>query len=96
MNRAIAAAVLVGTMVGDSVTCAMAETKWERNHPRRDQVNDRLANQNRRINHELKEAEITRGQAKQLHREDAAIRQEERSMAGIQQWPYHRRRAEGA
>jgi hypothetical protein len=83
VNRAIAAAVLVGTMMGATVTCAMAETKWERNHPRRDQVNDRLANQNRRINHELKEGEITRGQAQQLHREDAAIRQEERSMAGF-------------
>src|SRR3974390_607473 len=81
MNRAIAAAVLVGIMVGASVTAAMAETRWERNHPRRDQVNDRLANQNRRINNELREGEITRGQANHLHREDRSIRQEERAMA---------------
>jgi hypothetical protein len=32
-----------------------AETRWERNHPRRDQVNDRLENQNQRINQEYRE-----------------------------------------
>jgi hypothetical protein len=67
------------TMVGG----AYAETSWERNHPRRDQVNDRLANQNRRINQEYREGEITRGQAKALHREDHQIRQEERTMASL-------------
>jgi hypothetical protein len=58
-----------------------AETKWERNHPRRDQVNDRLENQNRRINRELREGEITKGEARQLHSEDRAIRNEERTMS---------------
>jgi hypothetical protein len=67
--------------VGSSITTAFAETQWERNHPRRDQVNDRLSNQNHRINKELKEGEITKQQANQLHREDHAIRQEERTMA---------------
>ena len=60
---------------------AFAQSKWERNHPRRDQVNDRLQNQNHRINEELKEGEITKQQANQLHREDDQIRQEERAMA---------------
>jgi hypothetical protein len=68
-------------VVGGLVTSAFAETQWERNHPRRDQVNDRLANQNRRINKELKEGEINKQQANQLHREDRAIRQEERTMS---------------
>jgi hypothetical protein len=70
-------------VVATAASAAFAETQWERNHPRRDQVNDRLANQNRRINHELKEGEITKQQAHQLHREDHAIRQEERDMAKI-------------
>jgi hypothetical protein len=70
-------------MVGGSVAGAMAETQWERNHPRRDQVNDRLENQNRRINREVQEGEITRHQANQLHREDRAIRQEERTMSRL-------------
>ena len=70
-------------VAGTAVSTAFAEMQWERNHPRRDQVNDRLANQNRRIHRELKEGEITKQQAKQLHREDHAIRQEERDMAKI-------------
>ena len=65
------------------MTAAFAETQWERNHPRRDQVNDRLANQNRRIDRELKEGEVSKHQARQLHREDHAIRQEERDMAKV-------------
>jgi hypothetical protein len=70
-------------VIGSVVSAAFAETQWERNHPRRDQVNDRLANQNRRINRELKEGEITKQQARQLHREDRAIRHEERDMAKL-------------
>ena len=72
---------LAMVMAGTLATRATAETAWERNHPRRDQVNDRLQNQNRRINQELREGEISKGQAKQLHREDHAIRQEERTMS---------------
>jgi hypothetical protein len=62
-------------------SAAWAETRWEKNHPRRDQANDRLQNQNKRINKELKEGEITQQQANRLHREDRQIRQEERDMA---------------
>jgi hypothetical protein len=50
-------------------------------HPRRDQVNDRLQNQNRRINQEVREGEISKAKASQLHREDHAIRREERTMS---------------
>jgi hypothetical protein len=57
------------------------DTKWQKDHPRREEVNNRLANQNNRIKQERKEGEITKGQAKQLHQEDHAIRQEERTMA---------------
>src|SRR5579884_3409516 len=75
--RAALAALLAVSFAG----VASAETQWERTHPRRDQVNNRLENQNRRINQELKEGEITKQQARTLHREDRAIRQEERDMA---------------
>ena len=60
---------------------ASADTKWQKNHPRREQVNDRLANQNTRIKNEVKEGEITKSQAAGLHQEDHQIRQEERDMA---------------
>ena len=60
----------------------MAATKdWNKDHPRRAEVNQRLNNQDKRINQERKEGEITKGQAKALHKEDRQIRKEERSMA---------------
>src|ERR1700688_694514 len=62
-------------------SAAMAETKWEKAHPRRDQVNDRLAHQNKRIKNEVKEGEMTPAQAAALHKQDHGIRKEERIMA---------------
>ncbi|HEV3182980.1 MAG TPA: hypothetical protein VGY90_09200 [Steroidobacteraceae bacterium] len=67
----------LGALAGN----AMADTQWQKDHPRREQVNNRLANQNKRIRQERKEGEITRAQAAKLHAEDHAIRQEERTMA---------------
>jgi len=77
----LATVVFAGTLV--MAGSAFAETSWERNHPRRDQVNVRLANQSRRINQEYREGEITRGQARALHREDRQVRREERIMASF-------------
>ena len=84
MNRSaktiIAAAIGI---LGLTATSALAETSWERHHPRRDQVNDRLANQNWRINHEAREGELAPWQAWRLHQEDRNIRHEERVMASF-------------
>ena len=74
----IAAATLA---LGGLATNALADTQWQKDHPRREQVNNRLANQNKRIRQERKEGELTKAQATQLHREDRAIRKEERTMA---------------
>ena len=60
---------------------ASADTAWENTHPRRDQVNDRLEHQNRRIHQEVKEGELTHVQAARLHRQDHRVRQEERATA---------------
>jgi hypothetical protein len=75
--------VLVLTTVFLSATAgsSFAATTWQKNHPRRTQVNSRLANQNRRIHQERKEGELTGKQAAKLHQEDHQIRQEERLMA---------------
>jgi hypothetical protein len=81
MNKALLKGVVAGLFAISLAGAVSAETKWERNHPRRDQVNDRLQNQNRRINQERREGEITKQQAQKLHSEDHAIRQEERDMA---------------
>src|SRR5580692_1186031 len=60
---------------------ASAETTWQKQHPRRTQVNHRLANQNRRIHNDVKDGTMTKGQAAQAHHEDHQVRQEERDMA---------------
>jgi len=82
MSRATKAATFALSIAfaGITVVDAMAGN-WGQNHPRREQVNDRLQNQNRRINSELRKGEITKGQAHQLHSEDRAIRGEERTMS---------------
>jgi hypothetical protein len=74
----LAAAVIALTGLA---TTSFADTQWQKDHPRRTEVNKRLANQNRRIDQERKSGQITRGQAHQLHQEDHAMRQEERTMA---------------
>ena len=74
----VAAATLALTALAGN---AMAETQWQKDHPRRTQVNSRLNNQNKRIHNEVKDGQISKPQAKQLHSEDHAIRSEERTMA---------------
>lgn len=60
---------------------AMAETQWQKDHPRRTEVNKRLNNQNKRIHNEVKSGQISKARAAQLHHEDHALRTEERTMA---------------
>jgi hypothetical protein len=74
---ALAAGLLALGLAGN----AMAESQWDKDHPRRDQVNDRLANQNKRIHHEVKEGEMSRAKAARLHKDDHHVRREERMMA---------------
>jgi hypothetical protein len=74
---ATSAAVMLITLSGQ----ALAGDTWAQNHPRRAEVNGRLANQNRRIHQQVKAGDLTKGQAHALHRDDHEIRQEERDMA---------------
>ena len=74
----LAAVTLAASAIASN---AMADTQWQKDHPRRTEVNGRLANQDKRIHNEVKSGQITQGQARQLHSEDHAIRGEERSMA---------------
>lgn len=68
------------TLAGISHT-ALADTQWQKNHPRREEVNGRLANQNERIHDQVKDGDLTKAQAAKLHKEDRQIRREERAMA---------------
>jgi hypothetical protein len=51
---------------------------WQYNHPRRVEVNDRLANQDYRIDRDYRNGDITAGHARYLHQEDRDIRGQER------------------
>jgi hypothetical protein len=50
-------------------------------HPRRAEVNARLANQNRRIDKKECEGKMSKAEADKLHKQDHQIRQEEKDMA---------------
>jgi len=75
------AVAAMGVLLTAASSASATETQWQKDHPRRTQVNKRLANQNKRIKNEVKEGEISKGQAATLHKEDHQIRQEERDMA---------------
>jgi hypothetical protein len=77
LRAGVLAIGLIGVLGG---TAAYANT-WDRTHPGRAEVNHRLANQNRRINQEYREGEISAARARALHREDRFVRAEERFMA---------------
>jgi hypothetical protein len=75
----IVASAAIG--LGALTSNAFAETQWQKDHPRRTEVNHRLANQNRRIHNDVKDGTLSKGQAAKLHHEDHQVRQEERDMA---------------
>ena len=60
---------------------AFAHGNWRAEHPRRFEVNHRLAYQNARIREGRESGRLTWRQARQLHAEDRSIRWQERRMA---------------
>lgn len=81
------AIALVGMFTTASAQSRLPETGWQKahpkwvaNHPGRTEINDRLANQNRRIDAERKDGQISRARAQQLHHDDHFMRREERVM----------------
>lgn len=74
--------VLTAVAATVSLAClaapAMADTPWQAHHPRREQVNNRLGNQNARIHQEVKEGEMSPAKAARLHAADHRIRMQER------------------
>ena len=66
---------------GSAAAQTTNDTQWQANHPRREQVNQRLAHQNARIKDEVREGDMSQAKAARLHKDDRQIRQEERDMA---------------
>jgi hypothetical protein len=69
---------LAGLFVAGAAVPAFAETGWDRGHPRRFEVNRRIAHQEHRITQERREGEISRGQAHFERAQLAGIRAQER------------------
>lgn len=76
-----AAASIAALVAGTSGVAFAAETQFQKDHPRRAEVNSRLNNQNQRIHNEVKSGQISKGQAASLHKQDHQIRKEERADA---------------
>lgn len=79
--KQLIATSLLAVFAAAATGAIAADTQFEKNHPRRDQVNDRLENQNQRIRTAVKEGKITKAEGRRLHRQDRKIRKEERLMA---------------
>ena len=60
---------------------AASGVQWKKDHPRRAEVNARLANQKKRINEKVADGSMNQAKAAKLHKEDKQIRQEEKDMA---------------
>lgn len=80
-TKKFAAAALAGLFTLALAGNAMAETPWQKDHPRRTEVNARLSLQNARIHNKVANGTMTKAQAAALHQDDRQIRWEERDMA---------------
>ena len=56
-------------------------TVWNRHHPARTEINHRIHREQMRITHEVREGELSRGEARSLRRDLHGVRREERSFA---------------
>jgi hypothetical protein len=79
--RTVAAMALAGAFAAGIAGPALAQSQWDKDHPRRVEVNQRLKHQNMRIHRKVANGQMTKRQAVALHKDDRRIRQEERDMA---------------
>lgn len=80
MKRNPVLTLAMAAILAGGAHAALAD-EWQEHHPRRVEVNHRLANQDRRINHEMREGDMSPRRAARLHQEERQIRNEERNMA---------------
>lgn len=82
IKSALLAAVGLTLAIG-AASGASAETRWGYHHPRQHEVYARLANQDRRIDAERRDGQITRGDAHFLHAQDHRIARQDRFDARV-------------
>lgn len=69
---------LFGTAAALATAGAASADPWDQHHPRRAEVNHRLAVQNMRINHDYRAGRLSLHQVRYLHAEDRMVRRQER------------------
>jgi len=79
--RKILIAAVGAAMLTGAAGAASAATPWQNHHPRRVEVNHRLKHLNRQIREERREGDLTRAEARRMHRHVHAIRVQERHFA---------------
>ena len=80
LRKLLIATLGLAVMAG-AAGAAMADTPFQQDHPRREEVNHRLNELNRSIREERTEGDISAAQAHRLHRRAHFIRHEERVFA---------------
>jgi hypothetical protein len=81
LGLAVMATALAGYAGAALAAGGGGETTWQKDHPRRAEVNQRLRNQNNRIHQDVKDGTMSKSQAAAIHQQDHQVRQEERDMA---------------
>jgi len=83
MNKSLIIAAVLSAFAATSFAQASAPAgaNWAAKHPRRAEVNGRLANQNKRIDNKVADGQMSKAEARKLHKDDHQIRQEEHDMA---------------
>jgi len=81
MKSKILFSVLFAAFLGIANVSMAQDGSFAKNHPRRAEVNQRLNNQDLRIDHIVKDGGMSPREAHNLHRDDRQIRHEERRMA---------------
>lgn len=81
MKTKLLLSLAIVAILGLANSANAQDSKFDQTHPRRAEVNGRLANQNARIDNKVDNGKMSKAEASKLHREDHAIRKEERNMA---------------
>ena len=81
VRQALSASALLACLAVTATSATANPAAFDATHPRRAEVNQRLANQNQRIDAKVATGQIAPAKAARLHQADHQIRQEERDMA---------------
>ncbi|HVB04259.1 MAG TPA: hypothetical protein VNE41_11135 [Chitinophagaceae bacterium] len=80
MKTKMLTVALLSALLGLTTT-AFAQTRWKRTHPRRVEVNHRLAYQSKRIDNKVDNQQMSEKKSDKIQREDRQVRKEEKLMA---------------